>query len=232
MMSRPWKPPPSAPVRVPSVATTAARWKRSSQPISRPPSRPWNHSLSGLLAKWPDTEGRGVLNTAIVYGRSSHSVLGYSESEYLARGPLVARQRGRCGHERADQALLRAGGSALPRQGRPPALGYPRGHRLRGHRAPRERTAGKNVALSGRSKLSWLRQFLPLTHGIPSHEAFRRVFMLIDPDAFEACFTAWVHSLSEPVEHEVTRIDGEMRRFSSDQRLEHSGRLRTLSPAV
>jgi hypothetical protein len=29
-----------------------------------------------------------------------------------------------------------------------------------------------------------------LATGIPSHDTFRRVFMLIDPDAFEACFSA------------------------------------------
>ena len=41
------------------------------------------------------------------------------------------------------------------------------------------------------NKLGWLRSFLTLANGIPSHDTFRRVFMLIDPDAFEACFSAW-----------------------------------------
>ena len=45
----------------------------------------------------------------------------------------------------------------------------------------------EDIALYGRSKLDWLRQFLALPHGIPSHDTFRRVFMLIDPDAFEGC---------------------------------------------
>lgn len=30
---------------------------------------------------------------------------------------------------------------------------------------------------------------LELPNGIPSHDTFRWVFLLIDPDAFEACFT-------------------------------------------
>ncbi len=42
--------------------------------------------------------------------------------------------------------------------------------------------------LYGRSKRAWLESFLALPNGIPSHDTFRRVFMLIDPDAFEACF--------------------------------------------
>src|SRR3954452_20935860 len=37
----------------------------------------------------------------------------------------------------------------------------------------------------GRSKLAWLQTFLELPNGIPSHDTFRRVFMLIDPDTFE-----------------------------------------------
>ncbi len=54
-----------------------------------------------------------------------------------------------------------------------------------------------DIALYGRSKLAWLRTFLDLPNGIPSHDTFRRVFMLIDPDAFEAGFTAWVGSLAD-----------------------------------
>jgi predicted transposase YbfD/YdcC len=76
----------------------------------------------------------------------------------------------------------------------------------------------EDVALYGRSKLTWLRQFLSLPHGIPSHDTFRRVFMLIDPEAFEACFLAWVSSLSEPVEREVMAIDGKTLRRSFDRR--------------
>src|SRR3954452_17010760 len=37
-----------------------------------------------------------------------------------------------------------------------------------------------DIALYGRSKLGWLRTFLDLPNGIPSHDTFRRVFMLID----------------------------------------------------
>ncbi|WP_084721520.1 transposase family protein [Skermanella aerolata] len=46
------------------------------------------------------------------------------------------------------------------------------------------------MALYGCNKLDWLRSFLTLANGIPSHDTFRRVFMLIAPDAFEACFSA------------------------------------------
>src|ERR687890_1768410 len=41
----------------------------------------------------------------------------------------------------------------------------------------------EDIELYGRSKRVWLKTFLALPNGIPSHDTFRRVFMLIDPDA-------------------------------------------------
>jgi hypothetical protein len=79
-----------------------------------------------------------------------------------------------------------------------------------------------DIALYGRSKLAWLRTFLELPNGIPSHDTFRRVFMLIDPDAFEAGFTAWVSSLMAGFEREVVAIDGKTIRRSFDHGREQS----------
>jgi len=64
------------------------------------------------------------------------------------------------------------------------------------------------MVLYGRSKLAWLKTFLELPNGIPSHDTFRRVFMLIDPDTFEAGFTAWVGSLTAGFEREVVTFAG------------------------
>ena len=49
----------------------------------------------------------------------------------------------------------------------------------------------EDIALYGRSKRAWLGRFLELPWGIPSHDTFRRVLMLIDPEAFERGFLAW-----------------------------------------
>ena len=73
-----------------------------------------------------------------------------------------------------------------------------------------------DIALYGRSKLAWFRTFLELPNGIPSPDTFRRVFMLSDPDAFEAGFTAWVGSLVAGFEREVVAIDGKTLRRSFD----------------
>lgn len=79
-----------------------------------------------------------------------------------------------------------------------------------------------DIALYGRSKLSWLRQFLALPNGIPSHDTFRRVFMRIDPDAFEARVIAWVGTIATPGEQEVVAIDGKTVRRSFDRGQEQS----------
>ncbi len=79
-----------------------------------------------------------------------------------------------------------------------------------------------DIALYGRSKLAWLRTFLELANGIPSHDTFRRVFMLIDPDAFEAGFAAWVGALTAGFEREVVAIDGKTIRRSFDHGREQS----------
>src|SRR6185369_13330280 len=79
----------------------------------------------------------------------------------------------------------------------------------------------EDIALHGRSKQAWLATFLALPNGIPSHDTFRRVFMLIDPDAFEGCFARWAHSLMSKVEREVVAVDGKTVRRSGCRRHDH-----------
>src|SRR6185436_20132520 len=79
----------------------------------------------------------------------------------------------------------------------------------------------EDIELYGRSKQAWLKTFLALPNGIPSHDTFRRVFMLIDPDAFEGCFTRWAQSLTRKVEREVVAIDGKTVRRSGSRRHDH-----------
>jgi predicted transposase YbfD/YdcC len=79
-----------------------------------------------------------------------------------------------------------------------------------------------DIALYGRSKLAWLRTFLELPNGIPSHDTFRRVFMLIDPDTFETGFATWVGALTAGFEREVVAIDGKTIRRSFDHGREQS----------
>src|SRR5919205_3106275 len=79
----------------------------------------------------------------------------------------------------------------------------------------------EDIELYGRSKQAWLETFLALPNGIPSHDTFRRVFMPLDPDAFEACFARWAQSLAAGVEREVIAVDGKTVRRSGSRRHEH-----------
>jgi predicted transposase YbfD/YdcC len=80
----------------------------------------------------------------------------------------------------------------------------------------------EDMADYGRCKEAWLRGFLALPNGIPSHDTFRRVFMLIDPDALERVFLGWVRSVFAPGEPEPGRprqvaVDGKTLRHSRDR---------------
>src|ERR671933_478111 len=79
----------------------------------------------------------------------------------------------------------------------------------------------EDIELFGRSKQAWLKSFLALPNGIPSHDTFRRVFMLIDPDAFEASFARWAQSLMGTVEREVIALDGKTVRRWGSRRYDH-----------
>jgi predicted transposase YbfD/YdcC len=74
-----------------------------------------------------------------------------------------------------------------------------------------------DVALFGRSKQKWLKTFLELPHGIPSHDTFGRVFGLINPEEFERSFLVWVAEIQMLTQGEVIAIDGKQLRGSVDR---------------
>lgn len=65
-------------------------------------------------------------------------------------------------------------------------------------------------------RLDWLKTFLELPHGVPSHDTFGRVFSLLDSETFQACFLAWIESLSIDLKNEIISIDGKSLRCSHD----------------
>ena len=60
----------------------------------------------------------------------------------------------------------------------------------------------------GKFKLDWLRNYFPYENGIPSHDVLGKVFALIDPVAFNTCFSHWINSISKLTAGEVVAIDG------------------------
>lgn len=65
------------------------------------------------------------------------------------------------------------------------------------------------------ARLEWLRRYLKLEHGIPSHDTLGRLFGLIEPKEFEAAFRRWVGSILPALGPEaVVAIDGKTSRRS------------------
>lgn len=67
------------------------------------------------------------------------------------------------------------------------------------------------------AKREWLKTFLLLPNGIPSHDTIARVFARLDPQAFEQCFHRWVMSITEAIGAQVIPIDGKTVRQSFDR---------------
>ena len=65
-----------------------------------------------------------------------------------------------------------------------------------------------DVAAFGHAKRDWLKTFLDLPHGIPSHDTFGRVFALLHPDALQAAVAAWLQRLADRLGVRHVAIDG------------------------
>ncbi|HEX5836771.1 MAG TPA: ISAs1 family transposase [Anaerolineales bacterium] len=85
-----------------------------------------------------------------------------------------------------------------------------------------------DIELFGKSKLPWLKTFLELTNGIPSHDTFGRVFSRIDAQEFQLAFyTApavrcrceWVWAVNDIIPGQIINLDGKQLRGSKDKLL-------------
>lgn len=69
----------------------------------------------------------------------------------------------------------------------------------------------------GKTKEEWLRSFLELPNGIPSHDTFGRVFSRLDADVFCECFLSWLRTLYDATNGKAIAIDGKTLRRSYDR---------------
>lgn len=74
-----------------------------------------------------------------------------------------------------------------------------------------------DIELFGNERLDWLRQFLALRNGIPSHDTFGRVFARINGDQFQVCFISWVQAVFQSTAGQVIAVDGKQARRSYDR---------------
>jgi predicted transposase YbfD/YdcC len=84
----------------------------------------------------------------------------------------------------------------------------------------------------GNAKFDWLKTFLKLPHGIPSHDTFGDVFAKLNPDAFERCFRNWMASMVEIAAGKLVAIDGKSLRRSFEHGWDKSGMAHMVSAFV
>ena len=73
-----------------------------------------------------------------------------------------------------------------------------------------------DMGLFAKSKEPFLRGFLKLENGVPSHDTFSRLFRMLDPEQFRAAFQRFMAGFSEQCEG-VVAIDGKVLRRSFDR---------------
>lgn len=76
-----------------------------------------------------------------------------------------------------------------------------------------------DMEIFGNSKVVWLKTFLELPNGIPSHDTFGRVFGMIDAQQFQLAFWEWVWAVNDIVQNQIVNIDGKCLRGSDDRKL-------------
>jgi predicted transposase YbfD/YdcC len=76
-----------------------------------------------------------------------------------------------------------------------------------------------DMEIFGNSKVVWLKTFLELPNGIPSHDTFGRVFGMIDAQQFQLAFWEWVWAVNDIVQGQIVNIDGKCLRGSDDRKL-------------
>ena len=64
------------------------------------------------------------------------------------------------------------------------------------------------VAEYGRTKQEWLKTFLDLPNGIPSHDTFSRLFARLNPEQLQSCFIQWMQAVHQVSNGELLNVDG------------------------
>ena len=70
----------------------------------------------------------------------------------------------------------------------------------------------------GKEKRDWLRKFVPLENGVPSHDCIAYVLSRVSPHQFRECFMSWTQAVMKEVDGEVIAVDGKTARGSRDRK--------------
>jgi len=74
----------------------------------------------------------------------------------------------------------------------------------------------EDIATFGKAQIEWFRQFLPLANGIPSHDTFRRVLMLLKPESLSEAYNEMFQGLHVDRQGRHIAIDGKKSRGCYD----------------
>ncbi|MCL2065486.1 MAG: ISAs1 family transposase [Candidatus Cloacimonetes bacterium] len=75
----------------------------------------------------------------------------------------------------------------------------------------------EDIERYGKEKIDFLKGYLSLDHGIPSHDTINRLFQAINPIVFQECFNAFTQQLvSNDNSRDIIPIDGKTSRGSRD----------------
>lgn len=74
----------------------------------------------------------------------------------------------------------------------------------------------EDLELYGKTKIEYLRRYLPFKKGIPSDDTLRRFFRVLDPEIFESYFIKWVQSFQIDLVDKIIAVDGKTSRRSFD----------------
>lgn len=66
----------------------------------------------------------------------------------------------------------------------------------------------RQIVLVGETKLEWMRKYFAYKNGIPSHDTIGRVFSLLNPKMFQACFYSWIKSIAIDCKGDIVAMDG------------------------
>jgi len=72
----------------------------------------------------------------------------------------------------------------------------------------------QDIETFARKRHDWLKRFLALPNGIPSHDTLERLFNHLDPVALQRCLLAWLHEISGSLNLPHIAIDGKTQRRS------------------
>ena len=70
----------------------------------------------------------------------------------------------------------------------------------------------------GRTKLDWLRRYVPLANGIPVDDTIARIISALSVSGFQECFLSWMEDVVKLSDGEIIALDGKTHRRSHDRK--------------